>query len=404
MRILFVVNNIWPPPVFVTGISVIYACIKQLAKTGYDVHILTSIGLWDKYAQKSRIDTLYDVRKWQQEEEKRYGVHFHTYSLPFLSAFPKLAFIVNRFIPILIVPIVHRKYSFDAIHEYTSTPALLYRSIILKRLCPSARIFHTIIAQIPNRTGSAGWISHFPPKIDCVICSSRFIADSMVAAGYAKSLIKVLSLGVDDQRFKAKHSRLTLRRKYGLKNRALIVLFIGPIEPHKGADIFAKAAVGLGKLENVIFICATYDSPGHIPYADRRREIERITMPLGNRFIIREGIHNVPELMALSDAVVVPQTTVDGATAHPVTLLEAMAAGCIVVASDLAGTEVIQHGINGFIFANKNIHQLVRLLRSIAENSTVRTKIGSTAIQTIRKEYAISVIAKKLSAFYRSSP
>jgi hypothetical protein len=183
-KILVLVNNVWPPPVLITGISVIYACQKELAKLGCEIHILTSKGLWDKDAQASVIDDLYDVDQWHKQEEKKHGIKFHTYSLKFLSLFPKLAFFVNRLVPLFCVPLLHYRYRFDIIHEYTSTPLLIYRSWIFKKVLRNVNIFHSLIAEIPSFWGSPRWLRFFKPKIDGVICANQKIARNLINNDY----------------------------------------------------------------------------------------------------------------------------------------------------------------------------------------------------------------------------
>ena len=109
-----------------------------------------------------------------------------------------------------------------------------------------------------------------------------------------------------------------------------------------------------------------YESPGKYPYRRRKQEILDLIGSRTGDFLFLEGVLDVPQLMALADVVVVPLTTADGATGHPVTLLEGMVAGRLVIASDLPGnSEVIDDGKNGFLFPNRNVRSLAALFRMI---------------------------------------
>lgn len=404
-RILAVVNNVWPPPVQITGISVIYECQKELAKLGNEVHILTSIGIWDKNARGSIGEDLREVRKWHQEEEKRYNIKFHTYNLQSLKAFPRLVFFINRFVPIALIPLLNLKYKFDVIHEYTSTPLLVFRSWLLKVILRSPIVCHTLIAQTPFFFGSFKWLSFFHPAIDTVICSSLDIKRKLISVGYPSKLLYSLPLGVDDKKFIKLPGRNGVRDRYRIPRDSRLFLFLAPIEPHKGPDIFVNSAIKLLKLsrqKNLLFIIATYKSPGKTPYEERKAEILKLTLGYEKYFKIYEGQHNVPSLMAMADFVVVPQTTIDGATSHPVTLLEAMAAKKITISSDICGiSEVVKDGCNGFLFENKNIDSLAGKMLYVSKNFDRLTAVRKNAYRAIEDNYKVGEIAKRVNNIYR---
>lgn len=400
---LVVVNNVWPPPVLLTGVSILYECQKKLASLGHEIHLLTSVGVWDKCSSKSNIDELYDVKSWHQTQEQLFRVKFHPYDLSWLKNWPRLAFYINRLLPLFLVPYLHFKHRFDVIHEYTSTPALIYRSYLFK-LLPKTRLYHTIIAEIPTLMGSHSWLKFFIPKLDKIICTNKNIHRKFLSVGYSSKNLSLVPLGVDFGKFENIPDRLSMKKKYGCHHKKTTVLFLGPLEKHKGYKVFVEGAVkALEQDKEILFVLATYDSPdiNLRPYDERKNEIMSLINSFPENFKIQEGIHNVPELMAFSDFVVLPQTSIDGATAHPVTMLEAMASKKVVIASDLTAlTELISHKETGYLFSTNNPDSFAKVLLEAIDEKSLNDTIALNGYNLIRSKYRIEEIAATLEAIY----
>ncbi|ODV48846.1 glycosyltransferase involved in cell wall biosynthesis [Methanohalophilus euhalobius] len=80
----------------------------------------------------------------------------------------------------------------------------------------------------------------------------------------------------------------------------------------------------------------------------------------------------------------------------PVTLLEAMASGKTVIASDIAGpNDIIKHGHNGFLFEKQNTNELKKLLELCLSDKKLREKIGTNARTTIEEKYTFKQVAQQ---------
>ncbi len=84
------------------------------------------------------------------------------------------------------------------------------------------------------------------------------------------------------------------------------------------------------------------------------------------------------------------------------TILEAMAAGCIVIASDIPNNrEFIVDNINGFLFdLEKN--NLLALIRNVLKDKDKLEKISNNAIKTVLENYTIENFIEKELEIYRS--
>ena len=284
---------------------------------------------------------------------------------------------------------------------------MLYRSYFLSLITKTKHV-HTLIAETPFFFGSYKWVRVFTPSIFKIICANASIKNNFIKAGYNPKKLEVITLGVNARKFdNKKFDKELLLKKYALPQDVKVVLFLAPIEPHKGPEIFIKGAVHAlkrwGQKKNLLFLVATYKSPGKIPYEQRKQDFISKANGFRKHFKIIEGKHNVPELMAMSDLVCFPQVSTDGATGHPVTLLEAMSAKCLVLASDLAGlTEVVEHNKTGFLFKNKDYEDMGnKLLEAI--NSKNKSEIVEKAYKEIYDKYNIDIVAEKIVKVYESN-
>jgi glycosyltransferase involved in cell wall biosynthesis len=84
---------------------------------------------------------------------------------------------------------------------------------------------------------------------------------------------------------------------------------------------------------------------------------------------------------------------------NPKVLLEAMAAGCIVFASNIKNhSEIIEEGINGFLFEleeNALRNKILEIGVLINESSEFLEKVSQSATQKIKSKYSLPIIAEE---------
>jgi glycosyltransferase involved in cell wall biosynthesis len=86
----------------------------------------------------------------------------------------------------------------------------------------------------------------------------------------------------------------------------------------------------------------------------------------------------------------------------PYTCLEAMASGCVVVASDCAGLrELVDHGVTGFLFRKNSTPHLARTLSYVLGLSPrMHQRISHAAYEKVRREFDADVAGKKIEQWY----
>ena len=93
---------------------------------------------------------------------------------------------------------------------------------------------------------------------------------------------------------------------------------------------------------------------------------------------------DVPDLLALSDLVVLPSRE----EGFPNTLLEAMALGCAVIATPVDGiVELIEDGITGRLVGVGDATSLARVIAQLLENDSQRFGLGSAAAARVERDF-----------------
>lgn len=180
----------------------------------------------------------------------------------------------------------------------------------------------------------------FPPRFpgaDAVIAPSRFVADMFEANGFAAERLLHIPYGVDASRI----AGLRTRTPDGM----LSIGFIGSLAAHKGLHVLIEALRGIDGDHWRLHVHGSVDT--HPSYAERL-----CTLAGGDPRIEFHGAFRpsgLGEVLAGVDVVAVPSLWYENT---PFTVLEALAAGRPVIASDTGGiSEVVRDGHNGFLAA-----------------------------------------------------
>ncbi|MDD4939912.1 MAG: glycosyltransferase family 4 protein [Candidatus Omnitrophica bacterium] len=162
--------------------------------------------------------------------------------------------------------------------------------------------------------------------------------------------ISILPMGISLDRFEdlRKTPKFTLRSKYGISSEKTI-LYLGRLISTKGLKCLFSAAAGY--TDTTLMIAGG---------GGQEEELRRLAKGLSCdvRFLGLVSGRKKMELLRLADAVVVPSVgSRDGqAEGMPVVILEAMASGTPVIASDIGGiSEVIRDNFNGFLVKRNDI-------------------------------------------------
>ena len=206
-------------------------------------------------------------------------------------------------------------------------------------------------------------------------------------------------------RFSSEDARLKpWMAKIGLKDGERCVIFVGRLHPTKGPHILMRAFKALepeSRGLKLLIVGSSWFAEGKMtPYLkDLHRMMEDMRESvIFTGFVSHEEL-NV--LYNLADVCVIPSIFQDPC---PLTVFEAMASGCAVIASKVGGIpEMVRHGETGILVPAEDPEALTAALRELLDHSSLRRDLRENALQFIRQHGDWSVFAEKIEWVYREA-
>ena len=211
------------------------------------------------------------------------------------------------------------------------------------------------------------------------------------------SLVEEMPNGVDARRFRPDVDGTDVRARYGLRPTDLVVLFVGALDRahyFKGVDVLLEALVRLpdGRVRLLIV------GDGNLRAAYQR---QAMTLGLGEQVVFcgRVSDAELPAHYACCDLSVLPSTT--RGEAFGVVLLEAMASGKPVIASNLPGVRSVVHdGADGYLVEPRDAKDLANKLRLLQDDPQRRREMGAHGRARVEARYDWPRIIPRLERVY----
>jgi glycosyltransferase involved in cell wall biosynthesis len=224
-------------------------------------------------------------------------------------------------------------------------------------------------------------------------CVSRYMRDRLTTAGAIPSTAGVLHNGIDPAPFLAA-SRLDSAERTG----PLRLLYFGSLVPIKGVHVAVEA---LGLLEQRGLgdqIELTILGRGHPDYTARL--VERVNeLGLSERVRFEDWVSraDVPAMLAQHDVFLFTST---GPEAMARTVMEAMAAGLLVIGSEVGGqTEMLMNGRNSLTFPAGDAERLAAQVRFALEESVLRVALARAGQETVLDGFTLDRMVDNLEAW-----
>lgn len=180
--------------------------------------------------------------------------------------------------------------------------------------------------------------------------------------------------------------------------RTMRVLFLGNLIPGKGygeliraAELLAEAGVDL---ELVL-------AGGGMAERTRRQILAEST--IADRIRFTGPVDGAEKNVLLSEADVLALPSYYENEAHPLVILEAMAAGLPVVSTRyVAIPEMVEDGVTGLLVAPRDSAELAAALRGLAEDPSMRRRMGDAGRARYLEEFTVTQWVERMTRVFDS--
>ena len=229
-------------------------------------------------------------------------------------------------------------------------------------------------------------------RTDLLIAVSPEVRDSLIALKVGRpSQFHVVNVGLDLEPFlQVSDSPTGLRADLGLGPETPLVGVVGRLVPIKNHEMLFAAIRDLPDVHLAVI--------GDGELRGRLTE-QAIQLGIADRVHFTGWWANVAE--AMGDLDVVALTSRNEGT--PVALIEALAAGRPVVATDVGGVrEVVRHGVDGLLAGSGDSAGVARALLTLLSDAPLRRQMGASGRERVRDRFGRARLLREMAGIYRN--
>lgn len=196
-------------------------------------------------------------------------------------------------------------------------------------------------------------------------------------------------------------ARTAARGELGFAEDAVAVACIGMRNPSKGHDHFVRAlAIARTSCPRIVGRIIGPPSPAHAEYEERfRAEADANGLFAEGAVDVFDAGPRVPDLLPAFDVLVL--SSVPRSEGMPTVILEAMACGIPVVATDVGAVrELVVDGVTGIVVPVEDDGALAEALVRLAGDPALRRQMGEAGLQRFESHFQLERLADRHARAY----
>lgn len=286
------------------------------------------------------------------------------------------------------------------VHTHTAKAGFVGR--IAGWLARTPTVIHTYHGHVlrgyysPLKTRLLRWLETLLARVcRVIVVVSPMVGDELVNLGVvSRSKVRVIPLGIELDRYLTCDSlRGAFHAELRLPPDARLVAVVGRIAPIKNHDLFLDAAKRvLAAIPNAYFLVIG-DGLGR-PVLEQRAH----TLGIASNVIFTGWRLDLARVYADLDVLVV--SSINEGT--PVSAIEALAAGCPVVATSVGGVpDVITDGIHGYLVPSRDVDAMADRIVTLLRDPAQRRAMGCAGREMAAARFRADRLIRDIESLYR---
>ena len=268
---------------------------------------------------------------------------------------------------------------------------------ILKR---HIRFFHSFRGKTEEDTGFIPKRRILAQRIFARYCDTILTPSNMSRNDYANLIgidperIAVIYNGVQTQNFNSVFEQKSRRNHFGLQDEEIVIGCVARLDPVKNVTALIRAFAGIDRdTAHRCRLLLVGDGP-------ELAELKRLVgaLEIEARVVFAGMRRDIPECLRMMDIYVQP-SKFEGV---PNAVLEAMAAGLPVVATDVGGVcEIVEHGISGFLVHLGDDKALSNRITELVRDPAKSNNMGSAGRKRVKERFSMKKMISDYEGLYR---
>lgn len=199
--------------------------------------------------------------------------------------------------------------------------------------------------------------------------------------------------GVDASLLHVSTTRELKRQELGIAPDAPVLGIVARLHDQKGMPFLLQSVAMLRETFPDLVLLVAGDGPLEAELKQNACDLD-----IQDRVQFLGVRHDVPDLLNVFDLFVLPSLW----EGLPMVILEAMAVGCPVLASDVGGVgRAIEHGVTGSLVPAKDVQSLTREISRLLTHEAVRQTYVENAKRKFEAEFSAAAMTRQYERLYR---
>jgi glycosyltransferase involved in cell wall biosynthesis len=260
---------------------------------------------------------------------------------------------------------------------------------IAARIAKVPALVRTRHLNIPLKRSLFNFVHYLP---DMYITCGENMKDTLVKeCGFPEETVISIPTGVQEHFFEVKRNP-EAKVRFGLDRKTTVITNVGILRSVKGHEVTLRAVRAVAQAIPGVTFLIVGDGP-------RMSDLKKMALDLGiQAHVVFTGfVRDIPEIYSFTDVAILSSWS----EGLPQSLLQAMAAGIPVVASNVGGVpEVVIDGKTGLVFDAGDSEALAEAIVRMATAPSLAVDCTRSARDLIRRKHSAAHMLDRLEALY----